>query len=258
MDFYKLNEIQFILFGLVLIRLTALFVSWPVFGESNVPAPLKILTALAISFLIFPVLKVPESTITEAGNALPFMVIREVFIGLLMGYIARFFFFAFAMAGEIISLTMGLASAQMFNPALGTQTSSTSQFYLTLASLFFLATNGHHILLAGIVQSFEFLPISAQWFATEEFFNFTESAQQILIIGVKLSAPILISILVVNIILGIAGKTVPQMNVIVTSFAVNIFVGLAILIVSLPFFVDQMVLVLEATSENLFHFMRAI
>lgn len=258
MEFYKLNEIQFILFGLVLIRMSALMVAWPVFGESNVPAPVKILTALAITFLIFPILEVPESTITEAKNALPFMVVREVVIGLLMGYVARFFFFAFSMAGEIISVSMGLASAQIFDPSLGTQSSATSKFYLTLASLFFLATNGHHILLAGIVQTFDFLPISAQWFATTEFFNFAESTQQILMIGVKLSAPVLISILVVNIILGIAGKTVPQMNVLVTSFAVNIFVGLAILLVSLPFFMDQMVFVLETTSEHLFKFMRAI
>ncbi len=258
MEFYKLNEIQFILFGLVLIRMSALFVSWPVFGEQNVPVPLKILCALAVSFLIFPILSVPESTITEAGNSLPFMVIREAAIGLLMGYIARFFFFAFSMAGEIISVTMGLASAQMFNPAMGTQTSATSQFYLTLASLFFLATNGHHILLSGLVQSFEFLPVSAQWFNTTEFFNFADNAQEILVIGVKLSAPILISILVVNIVLGVAGKTVPQMNVLVTSFAVNVLVGLAVLIVSLPLFMDQMVIILEITSEHLFRFMRAI
>lgn len=258
MEFYKLNEIQFILFALTLIRLSALFVAWPVFGEQQVPMQIKILSSLAIAFLIFPSISVPQSTLEEINKALPFMVIREVIIGLLFGYIARFFFFAFAMAGEIISVTMGLASSQMFNPTLGAQSSATSQFYLALATLFFLATNGHHLLLAGLVQSFEFLPISAQWFATQEFYNFAKAGQEILVIGLKLSAPILISILVVNVVLGICGKTVPQMNVLVTSFAVNIFVGLAILIVSLPFFMDQMGVVLEATSETLFKFMRAI
>jgi flagellar biosynthesis protein FliR len=258
MDFYKLNEIQFILFGLALIRLIALFVSWPVFGESNVPVALKVLASLSITFLIFPVISVPKESIEAINQALPFMVIREVLIGLLIGYIARFFFFAFAMAGELISITMGLASAQMFNPSLGAQTSATSQFYLILATLFFLATNGHHILLSGLVQSFEFLPISNNWFETKEFFNFAANAQEIILIGVKLSAPILISILVVNVVLGICGKTVPQLNVLVTSFAVNIFVGLAILIVSLPFFMDQMQIVLNSTSETLFKFMRAI
>lgn len=258
MEFYKLNEVQFILFGLVLIRLTALFISWPIFGESQIPVHLKILSALAVSFLIFPTLHVPEATLSEVQENLPFVVIREVVIGLLIGYMARFFFFAFSIAGEIISITMGLASAQIFNPSLGAQTSATAQLYIVLASLFFLATNGHHILMSGLVQSFEFLPISANWFQVQEFFHFAESAQQILTVGVKLSAPVLISILVVNVILGIAGKTVPQMNVLVTSFAVNIFVGLIILIVSLPFFMDQMLSVLEMTSQNIFQFMRAI
>jgi flagellar biosynthetic protein FliR len=258
MDFYKLNEVQFILFALVLIRMTALMVSWPVFGENNVPVMLKILTALGITFLVFPILKVPQETIDALGRDLVFIALREVVIGLLIGYIARFFFFAFSMAGEIISVTMGLASAQIFNPSLGSQSASTSQFYLTLASLFFLAVNGHHILLSGLVESFQFLPVSAHWFKTQEFFTFAESTQTILLIGVKLSAPVLISILVVNLILGVAGKTVPQMNVLVTSFAVNIFVGLAILIVSLPLFMDQMGSLLQITSETLFKFMRAI
>ena len=96
------------------------------------------------------------------------------------------------------------------------------------------------------------------WFSRQEFYNFAVSGQNILLIGVKLSAPVLISILVVNFVLGIAGKTVPQMNVLVTSFAVNIFVGFAILMVSLPMFLDQMNSVLQITSEALFKFMRAI
>jgi len=257
-DFYKLNEIQFIFFALTLIRMSALFVAWPVFGEAQVSAPVKILSALSITFLIFPNLSMPALAIEQVSQALPFMVAREVFIGLLIGYLARFFFYAFAMAGEIISISMGLSSAQMFNPSLGAQTSSTSQFYLTLASLFFLATNGHHILISGLVDSYVILPFSSEWFNLQEFYNFAKAAQDILVIGVKLSAPILISILVVNFVLGIAGKTVPQMNVLVTSFAINIFVGFAILIVSLPLFMDQMEFVLQTTSEAIFKFMRAI
>jgi len=108
------------------------------------------------------------------------------------------------------------------------------------------------------VDSYRILPISDVWFSRQEFYNFAVSGQNILLIGVKLSAPVLISILVVNFVLGIAGKTVPQMNVLVTSFAVNIFVGFAILMVSLPMFLDQMNSVLQITSEALFKFMRAI
>lgn len=258
MDFYRISEPQVIMFALILIRITALFVAWPVFGEAQVPVQIKILCSLTIAMMIFPTLTVPPQTITDISTNLISVIVREVFIGLMIGYLARFFFFVFAMAGELISMSMGLGSAQMFNPSLGTQTSALSQFYIVLASLFFMGSNGHHILLSGLVDTFSYMPPSATWFTRMPFYEFAVNSQHLLEIGLRLSAPILISILVVNLILGIAGKTVPQMNVLVTSFSVNIITGIAILLFSLPLFMDQMESWLVFTSEGIFNFMRSI
>src|SRR5262249_39284936 len=153
--------------------------------------------------------------------------------------LARLFFFAFQVAGELVSLSVGLSSAQMFNPALGGTATSLEQLYVAFATLFYLSVNGHHFLLSGLVDSFRIVQISPELINTHEFKNTALLVKQVVEVGLKFSAPILVSILVVNVVLGVIGKTVPQMNVLVTSFPINILVGFVILIFTLPLMIDQ-------------------
>ena len=161
-DIYRFSEPQLLVFVLVLVRVSAFIVTWPVFGVETISAPIKILFSLATAMMIFPTLEF-FSRAKAGGFAdhLMLMAAKEAVIGLMMGSLARFFFFAFQIAGELVSMSMGLSSAQMFNPALGGQSSAIEQFYLAFATLFYLSVNGHHFLLSGLVDSFRVLPISA-------------------------------------------------------------------------------------------------
>lgn len=251
-EVYKFSEPQMLLFFLVLVRMSAFIVSWPVFGVETISAPIKILFSLVLAMMVFPTLKFNVEQQTIVSQSLMLMTAKEAVIGLLMGSLARFFFFAFQVAGELVSISVGLSSAQMFNPALGGQVSSIEQFYLAFATLFYLAVNGHHFLLSGLVDSFNLVPISAELLKTAELRNVSMFVSQIVQIGLQFSAPVLVSILVVNLVLGVIGKTVPQMNVLVTSFPVNILVGFGILIITLPLMMDEMGGFLEACTSGVF------
>ncbi len=154
-EVYNFSQTEILLFSLVLIRMASFVVSWPVFGVETVPAHIKVLFATVLTLMVFPTLHwKPFQTDALSGNMV-MLVAREAFIGLAMGFLARFFFFAFRIAGEMVSQAMGLSAAAMFNPSMGGQTSSVEQFYTTFATLFYLGINGHHYLITGLVRSYE-------------------------------------------------------------------------------------------------------
>lgn len=255
-DVYRFSEPELLLFFMVLVRMSAFVVSWPIFGVETISTQVKILFALLLTMVVFPTLNFSVAQMEAVKSDLILLAMREAAIGLAIGYLGRFFFFAFRVAGEMISQAMGLSAAQMFNPSLGGQVTALEQFYVGLASLFYLALNGHHFLVSGLVDSFNFVQAATLSFNTSQFIGLADLSQQVIELGLKLSAPVVISILVVNLILGIVGKTVPQLNVLVTSFPINILVGFALIMVTLPMLIDNMGEFLNTSTEQIFRLVR--
>jgi flagellar biosynthetic protein FliR len=255
---YRFSEPEIIAFAMVMLRMSAFVATWPVFGVESVPAQVKILFALLVAFIVFPVIDWRTVQADFDSPVLIWLAVKEVFVGLVFGFLARMFFMAIRVAGEMISLSMGLSGAQMFNPSMGGQVTPVDTFFYSLAGLFFLAINGHHLFITGIVDSFRIIPLSPGGLSLATFSAIGPFVQEIISIGIRLSAPVIISILVVNLIMGILGKTVPQVNVLVTSLAVNIIVGFAVLIAALPMMMNEMPELLEISAARLFQIMRAL
>lgn len=251
-NIYQFSEPEMLAFFLILVRLSAFVVSWPVFGVETVPTSLKILFALLLALMIFPVVGWSKVTADILSEQIIWLTIREAFIGLFVGYIARFFFFSIRVAGEMISVSMGLSGAQLFNPSLGGQSTAIDQFHLVLATLFYLAINGHHLLLAGIIDSFRVIPIESSLLSVKQFADAGQMLQDVTLMGLKMSAPVMISVLFLNLTMAVIGRAVPQINVLITSLPVNILVGFLIMIICIPMLVWQMNDLLEVTTERLF------
>ena len=115
---------------------------------------------------------------------------------------------------------------------------------------------GHHIFLVGLHESFHLLPIKGFAVNAAHIGSFSELGKTVFEVGLRLAAPVLVSILLVNVALGIIGRTVPQINVLITSLPINVLVGLALLILSAPFLIDYMNQVFEISSNEVFRFMR--
>lgn len=254
---YRFSEPEILAFAMVLLRVSAFVVVWPIFGVENVPSPVKILFALIVTMVVFPVIEWQGIQASFDSPVLMFLAIKEVFIGLVFGFLARMFFMAIRVAGELISISIGLSGAQLYNPAMGGQASPVDTLVYSLAGLFFLAINGHHLFLTGLVDTFRILPLNPNGLSMLTFGSMGPFVQEIMSIGIRLSAPVMIAILVVNVVMGILGKTVPQINVLVTSLAVNIVVGFIVLIVALPLMMGEMPDLLEISASRLFQIMRA-
>lgn len=255
---YQFSELEILAFILVLVRMTSFVVSWPVFGVPVVPGPLKVLLGLVLSILLFPTLSWEDPSFMTHLQSLEIVMlfVKEAFLGLCLGYLGRLFFYTISIAGEIISVSIGISSAQLFNPNLEGQSSVTNQFLVGIATLFFLAIQGHHLFLTAIQQSFQLVPITQSVVAFEAFSKFGEVAQTITIIGLKMSAPVLMAVLFMNLVMAVIGRAVPQINVLITSLPVNILVGFLVLTVSLPLILVQMDGLLQTTAVQLFQILK--
>lgn len=255
-NFYDFNEIEMVAFILVFIRMVSFMVSWPVFGTTTVPSQTKVLLSLLIALMIFPVVDRSQVSVAFGSYELVFLVIKEVFIGVSFGFLGRMFFFCVSIAGQMASISMGISSSQLFNPALGSTSSSLEQFKVAIATLFFLAVHGHHVFLEGIVMSFGLVPLGMQGINLETFISVGGLAQQVMDIGIRLAAPVIVAVLFMNVAMAVIGRAVPQINVLVTSLPINILAGLVVLILMMPLFVWQMEGLVDSTAESVFKLLK--
>lgn len=254
---FALNENELLAYALVLIRVVSFLVSWPVFSVYSVPNQAKVLLAVLLATLLFPTIGTGQLAGVNLGNEIIWLSAKEAAVGVTLGFVTRMFFFAFSIGGNLISTYVGLGSAQVFNPSLGTHATTMEQFYVAVATLIFLALNGHHIFLEGLAKSFELVPLSMAGVNLDAFAPATKFVTDVCISGIQISAPVMAAIFLMNVFMGILGRTVPQLNVLITSLPVNILAGFAVMILSLPVLVPETEGIMRSMAEHLFVMMKA-
>jgi len=251
-------EGQIIAFALVFLRVIAFVVAWPIFGTQLVPVPVKVLLALVLSVVLFPVIKMQNVDLIKIGDELVFIAFREIVVGLFLGFLLKFFFFAVSIAGEMMGISSGLSSAQLFNPAMGSQTNVMEQAHLILATLFMLAFNGHHLFIQGLAQSFDLVPISSMGIKFEGFSTLSLAVRDAFFMGIKMASPVIVTVFVTNLTMGLLGRAVPQLNVMMTSFQVTIVIAVSVFFISIPLFVNEMDGLLQMMAERFFSVLKVI
>lgn len=259
-SFSQLNEVQILMFGLILLRMSAFVISAAIFNTYNIPAYLKILISLVFTIVVYQSVASNSALVrlSESQGDLLLLAGREVLVGVVLGFVTRLFFFAISMAGEIVSISTGLGQAQMFNPMMGSMSNAMEQFYSIIATLVFLALNGHHAMIVGIVESFNSTPIAQLSFHYSSLAEIVLKIQSFFIIGIKISAPVLISMIVVQLGMALLSRVVPQINVLVTSASVTVLIGFVIMFISLPLLIMQMAGVIDFSMNEFFKFLRTI
>lgn len=232
-EIYHFSEAEIALFALILVRVSSMMVTLPIFGTRTVPNQVKILLSFAITFILFPLI-LHTATPHKYGDEFILLILREAFIGVFMGFLTRMIFMAVQIAGQILSFSIGLSAAQLVNPAFGDTSSIVEQFEVVLATLLFLAINGHHMFFEALYSSFDLAPVGLLGLKPAALNSVTIMAARVFEIGVKMAGPMMAVVLFLNISLGVIGRAVPQINVFIVSFPVNILVGLFIFMVSIP------------------------
>ena len=241
---------QFLGFFVVFTRILGVFVSAPILGDNNIPNQVKVGFAFIVSLVFFPVLAPIKVPLNPDIGHIVLLTIGEMAVGLLIGFSARLVFTAVGFAGEVIGFQMGVSMAQVFDPTTGEQTSVISQFHMILALLLFVVLNGHHVFIQALALSYQQLPPGGFSVAGQDIERMLSLSSSMFVVGLRIGAPLIVSMLAANVSLGLMARTVPQMNVFMVGLPFTILVGLLLIVVGMPFFIEA-VGVLHGQIETL-------
>ncbi len=240
LDYYAV----LISFGLVFTRIFVTLMLTPFLGGRALPSRIRFLISLVLSGYVFYFIRGDELKNIPTDKAiLVALLFKEIFFGLAMGMTAIMIFYAIESAGRIVDNQRGSANAQIFLPALG-QVSIFGLFQYWLGLALFLAIGGHTLFLKAVFGSFKVLPVFVMPQLAEGISPFLQlmirMSADVLILGMQLSAPVLIAIFMIDLVLGIANKVAPQIHVFELGFLVKGYTGVAMVYLSIVIITLQM------------------
>lgn len=238
-----------LVFWLVVGRMGGFVMSAPILGSSSIPGQIKVALVLTLSFLLFPGASVSPgiSFPPHIVNCVLYLI-SEIGLGFAVGYTVRLIFVGIQLSGQIIGLQMGLGLAQFLDPQSTTQTSVISQFQHVLAMMIFISLNAHYFCLIAMMDSFNILPLGGFFFSNHFVKELISAVGRVFSIALQAGVPVILTLLLIQIVMGIVSRVIPQINIFMISLPLKIGVGLLLIGLSMPYFLNFM----EDLSVNLY------
>jgi flagellar biosynthetic protein FliR len=222
-----------------LARILGLVAAAPAFNNAAIPMRIKAVVGLAITFAIAPALPAFPQVAPASWAGLGILA-QQSLIGIALGFTLRLIFAGIDLAGELIGLQMGLGFAVFYDPQNATQLPIVAELIGLIALLIFLALDGHLMTLALLAESFSVLPVGATSLQAAGWETILRSGATIFSIGVLLALPLISTLLIANIALGVLTKVAPQLNLFAVGFPVTLMAGFVMLALTLPYFAPTM------------------
>lgn len=239
---------------LIFVRVTSFFLMMPLFSYRSIPTMQKIGFSFFLTWIIFYSI---DTQAFEINGMYYLLIIKEALVGLMIGFIAYLILSAVQIAGGFIDFQMGFAIANVIDPQTGAQSPLIGQYLYTIALLFLLSVNGHHLLIDGVYYSYQFIPLDQPWipFGNETMIEYViYSFNKMFIIAFQMAVPVVGSLFIVDVALGIVARTVPQLNVFVVGLPIKIAVSFIVLLIVM----GMMVLVISQLVEYMLYTMRGL
>lgn len=220
---------------LIMTRISALIMTFPIFSYPMITVKIRILLVIVLTFIIFPIVGSNMYVI----DSLPLMVLaisREVLIGSLIGFGTQVLFEAINMAGSFVGRQMGLAIANVMDPSSRQQIPIVSRFWMLVMVTFFITMDGHHLFIETLFINFSLIPIGGGEFTPESGQTLIQVTSRAFEIALRLGAPAMIFLLLVDTAIGFTARVMPQMNIFFVTLPLKLGLGIFVLISSLNIF----------------------
>jgi flagellar biosynthetic protein FliR len=227
---------QLTTFLLVLARIAGLVIAAPMFGHLLVPARVRAGLAAILALALTPALasastaQPPDSMWTLAGA-----LVVESALGALIGFVAQLVFAGVQLGGQMAGMQIGFGMVNLVDPQSQSQITIVAEWQNLFTLLVFLVLDVHHLLIAALFETFRTAPPGEIAMAAPGLRAAVGLAASIFTLGVRVTAPVLIALLLSNATLGLLARAVPQLNIMVVGFPVNVGVGLLVLGAMMPF-----------------------
>ncbi len=220
-------------FLLIFTRLGTAFMVMPGLGDSFVPANVRLLMSLAMAFVLTPIVQTFLPSPTPGLLVLFSLIIMEFIIGLFIGTVARVLMIALDVAGMIISMTSGLANAQVFNPSVSAQGSIAGAFFSMTGVTLLFVTNMHHMLIYGLVESYQMFPVGEVPHSGGMAELMSKAVAASFKIGFQISVPFVVVAILLYIGMGVLSRLMPQVQVFLLALPIQIMLSLLTMVLVL-------------------------
>jgi flagellar biosynthesis protein FliR len=212
-----------------MLRIGGFALTAPVMSETVIPGKIKIVLSLSLAFLMAPLAEVPAALSIFSGTGL-LAAIQELLIGVSIGMVVALTFEALTFAGQSISLTMGLGFATLVDPQSNANTTVLGRMFMIFGVLTYVAINGHLVLLGALAQSFQTLPIGVSHIDKNFLMSVVLWGAHVFESGLLIALPAVISLVIVNMALGVVTRAAPQLNLFGIGFTITLLCGFFVLI----------------------------
>ena len=247
----------FAIYILILLRIFCFLAATPFFSLRGIPGFLKTGLCLLLAYILY--IAVPyELSADESLIRFGILAAKEVLFGLALGYVVNLIFIGIQIAGQMMDFQIGFSMAAVFDPMTGSRVSLFGNLYYWIGIALFYGLSGHHYLIYGISQSFELVPLTEFGLKQLDIWKIVELFSGTFLIAFEIALPIIVIVLLVDVVMGVLSKSVPQINLLMLNLPLKMLVGILAAIVLLPVIIQSIVRVIEILPYRLNDFMQDI
>ena len=254
----EFTQHQILLFFLILVRMTAMFMSAPVFSLAGLPVLYKVGLGGLLALLIYPLVDATAPELPLDWLLVLVLIFKEIVTGVIIGFAIGLLFAGIQLAGEYIGLDMGFAMAQEVDPTFRQPISVIARLENNLAMLLFLLLEGHHYLIEAVVYSYRSIPVGGWNLPEPVLQRLLRLSADVFIVGLKIAAPAVVALFLTSVAMGIIARAVPQMNIFFVGIPLRVFVGFISIIFGMPLFVYVFGKLLNVFEQNVSLILKAI
>ncbi len=235
---------------IIMARVGPLIFLMPIIGSPNVPVQIKALFTLATALVLLPVINISPDLLPQTSLGITLFVGSEIVLGAILALFARLLFAALDIAGQVVSVSMGMGMAGTMDPQFGTQVSLIGYLWNITAILIFLAINGHHIFITTMVESFAWLQPGTLHLSDATMRGMMKGASHMFVLSIQIMAPAGVALFLANVAMGIIAKTVPQIPIMIVAMPMNIAVGFIFILLSLRYLLPLLIYNFDQMSSS--------
>ncbi|NOY10074.1 MAG: flagellar biosynthetic protein FliR [Spirochaetes bacterium] len=250
---FDLTIKNFQLFLIILFRILAMVEVAPLLSSSLIPQLAKVGLSFFTAVVVYPWVVQMGYQIPDNAVQYFMLVIGEVLIGIIIGFFLTLIYAAFLVAGQFFSLQMGFGASQVYDPLAQIQIPLMGQFLNLIAMLVFLSINGFQkFMLVGVMRSFQTIKaidlVTGRDYLVQLFIR---SLGKLFANALTIAFPVLGTLLLISISMGLLAKAAPQMNLLMMGFPIAIGVGFLILFLTIPFLVSAFERIIDMSFNSL-------
>ncbi|MCF6334892.1 MAG: flagellar biosynthetic protein FliR [Spirochaetales bacterium] len=248
------------LFLLIFVRIFALISIAPLLSSGGIPGIAKVGLALFTAIVVFPWIAEQGYIIPQSGVAYTIVMIGEIVIGLILGFMLTVIYAAFLLSGQLYSMQMGFGASQVYDPLAQIQIPLMGQFINLIAMFVFVIVGGFRkIFLMGVLRSFETIKAVDLLYIREPLLKLVLKSMTILFEQALIIAfPILGVLLLISVSMGLLAKAAPQMNLLMLGFPIKISMAFLMLFLAMPFLMETFNRVIDSSFYELMNFLNTM